>query len=87
MLARVAHAMAMESPRVSTDIVGVHEFPDLARRYNVMGVPKTVINDSVLFTGAVSEDVLLERIRQAVEESEPDEADIEQISDLTTPLI
>ena len=86
MLARVAHAMAMESPRVSTDVVEVQEFPDLARRYNVMGVPKTVINDSVLFTGAVREEVLLERMLQAVGEAEPDEADVEQVSDLTTPI-
>ena len=32
------------------------EFNDLANKYEVMGVPKVVINDSVSFEGSVSEE-------------------------------
>ena len=33
----------MVSPRVTTDIVMVQEFPDLARTYSVSSVPLTVV--------------------------------------------
>lgn len=85
-VARVAHLMALESPRVTADVIEVQEFPDLAGRYRVMGVPKTVINDSVQFTGAVSEDVFLRRVLQAVGVEEPDADEIEAVSDQTTPI-
>ena len=77
--------MAMESQRVTADVIEIQEFPDLAALYNIMGVPKTIINDKVQFTGAVSEDVLLKRILQAVGAEEPGDA-LEQYSDLTTPI-
>ncbi len=58
--------MAMESSRVVADVVQIQEYPQLARAYGVRGVPKTVINDSVQFTGAVTEDIFLGRILEAV---------------------
>ena len=85
-MARVAHLMAMESPRVVSDVVEIQEFPNLAQKYRVMGVPMTVINDSVRFTGAVTEDVLLQRVLEAVGMVEPKEDRAEQVSKQTTPL-
>ena len=70
-MARVAHDMAMESSRVVADVVEIQEYPQLARAYGVKSVPKTVINDSVQFTGAASEDVFLSRILEAVGDSAP----------------
>ena len=32
------------------------EFPDLARRYRVTGVPKTVVNDAVEILGGLPQD-------------------------------
>ena len=84
-LARVAHLMAMESSRVTADVVEIQEFPDLGARYSVMGVPKTVINDRIVFTGAVPEDVLLQRMRQAIG-AENMEEEIPLVSDQTTPI-
>jgi predicted DsbA family dithiol-disulfide isomerase len=49
----------VESPLISTTAVDATEFPDLVRRYNVNGVPKTIINNSVEILGAVSEDELV----------------------------
>ncbi|MBM3945133.1 MAG: glutaredoxin [SAR202 cluster bacterium] len=65
-VAGAAHAMALESPRVRADVVEVQEFPQFARAYNVRSVPMTVINDKTVFTGAVNETGLLERILETV---------------------
>ena len=86
-LARLAYAMALESPRVTADVVELQGFPELAGIYRVLGVPKTIINDSVQFTGAVSEDELLQRVLQAVGLVE--EADVEnagQSGGKSTPI-
>ena len=85
-MARVAHDMAMESSRVKADVVEIQEFPQIAGAYRVSGVPKTVINDSVQFTGAVTEETLIRRIMEAVGQQEADEAGEERVAGQTTPL-
>ena len=85
-MARVAYDMAMESSRVKADVVEVQEFPQIARAYRVSGVPKTVINDSVQFAGAVTEETFIRRIMEAVGQQEADEAGEEQAAGQTTPL-
>jgi predicted DsbA family dithiol-disulfide isomerase len=42
------------------------EFPDLARRYHVSGVPKTVVNDQVEILGALPEDMFVEQVLSAL---------------------
>jgi len=44
--------MAVESGKVTSIIVEASEYPDLVRRYQVSGVPKTVVNDRVEILGA-----------------------------------
>ena len=61
----MAHAMALESPRVSADVVEIQEFPALARSYNVRSVPLTVINEHTRLAGAVTEAQLLEKVLEA----------------------
>ena len=59
--------MAMESPLVMAEAVEATEFPDLANRYEVSGVPQTTINfGAVHVVGAVPERTLLEKIEQAL---------------------
>ena len=82
----MAHDMAMESPRVKADVVEIQEFPQIARAHRVSGVPKTVINDSVQFTGAVTEETFVHKIMEAVGQQEADEAREEQVAGQTTPL-
>jgi glutaredoxin-like protein len=55
----LANELAVQSPLVSTVAIDATEFPDLVRRYNVNGVPKTIINDSVEIMGAASEEELV----------------------------
>ena len=59
--------MAVESEHVTADVIEAMEFPDLARRYAVRGVPKIVINDRAEFVGALPEAEYLAQIRAAVE--------------------
>ncbi len=47
--------MAIASPHVRADVVDVTEFQDLAVRYAVQGVPKTIVNDRLSFEGALPE--------------------------------
>ena len=43
----------------------VTNFPDLAQRYHVSSVPKTVVGDTREFVGAGPESMLLEHVQQA----------------------
>ena len=62
----LAHKLAMESDLIHADMVEAQEFPHLANKYNVMGVPRTVINEKFHLEGAVPEAKLLDKIRQAI---------------------
>lgn len=64
----LAHQMAMENPEmVRAEGVESMEFPELAQKFFVSGVPQTVINSGAgMVVGAVPEGHLLSEIRQAV---------------------
>lgn len=68
--ARLAHKLALENAHVTADVVEISEFIDLAERYQVQGVPKTVINDRVEFVGALPEPRFLEAVLQALQPAE-----------------
>lgn len=53
--------MAFASPHITAVAVEATEFPDLARKYHVSGVPKTVVNDEVEILGALPEDAFVEQ--------------------------
>jgi glutaredoxin-like protein len=54
-VARHAYRAAIESPRVTTEIIDSQLFPDLAIRHSVIGVPKIILNDNTDITGAIQE--------------------------------
>jgi glutaredoxin-like protein len=58
----VAHKLAIENKFITAEVISTSEFPDLALKYNVMGVPKVVINDKIDFVGAFDEDLFAENI-------------------------
>ena len=64
-MARLAHAVALESPRVSSDVIEIQEFPALGQAYGVRSVPLTVMNEHIRFTGAVTEAQFVERVVEA----------------------
>jgi len=51
----------MSSPNITAYAVEATEFPDLARRYQVNGVPKTVVNETVEILGALPEEAYVEQ--------------------------
>jgi len=65
-IASMAHKFAMESDLIKADVVDVNEFLQVGMRYNVMGVPKTVINEKVEFLSVVPEEVLVGHIFEAL---------------------
>ena len=56
----------MESGHIIADAVEVSEFPHLAQKYKVMGVPKTVINEEHFIEGAGPEAMLMGKILEAI---------------------
>jgi len=60
----LAHEMAFANPLITAYAVEATEFPDLARRYMVNGVPKTVVNDEVEILGALPQDDFIEQALQ-----------------------
>ena len=65
---RLAFRFALESDKVSADGIEVTGFPELARRYNVSSVPKTVVSDVAEFVGAGPEAMLLTALQDAAKE-------------------
>ncbi len=64
----LAHQMAMESPLVQAEAVEAMEFPALADKFDVSGVPHTTINDGLgNVVGAVPEDALVGEIQKALQ--------------------
>lgn len=59
---RMAHKAAIENDNITADMVEATEFPHLAMRYNVKGVPRTIIDEDYPIEGAVSEMELVEKI-------------------------
>lgn len=57
--------MAVESKMVTADVIEVSEFPHLAERYQVYGVPKTVINEATQFEGARPEAAVIGAVEAA----------------------
>ncbi|MBA4389206.1 MAG: glutaredoxin [Verrucomicrobia bacterium] len=63
---RVAHRFAMITDLVTADMIEVSEFDDISVKYNVRGVPQTVINESISLVGAHPEKTVLEKIFVAI---------------------
>jgi hypothetical protein len=63
----LAHQMAIQSPMVYAEAVEASEFPELAERFNVNGVPQTTINAGAgTVVGAVPEEHLIMEIQSAL---------------------
>jgi hypothetical protein len=64
---RLAYQFAIESDKISADGVEVTGFPELAQKYRISGVPKTIVGDTAEFVGAGPEAMLLEHVQQAAQ--------------------
>jgi glutaredoxin-like protein len=71
---RLAHKMAIANDLIKADMVEAQEFPELARRYDVYGVPRTVINEEHHVEGAVPEDAAVLHVLMAAGKVTKEEA-------------
>jgi glutaredoxin-like protein len=51
----LAHRLAVESELITGHMVEVSEFPQIANKYQVMGVPRSVVGETIYIDGAVPE--------------------------------
>lgn len=65
----LAHKLAVASQWVTADMVEATEFPHLANRYQVYGVPRTVINEVIHIEGAVPENHLISEMMAVMDEA------------------
>lgn len=65
----LAHRLAMASNQITASMVEATEFPHLANRYQVYGVPRTVINDVIHVEGAVPEAMLITKLMNVNDEA------------------
>ncbi|MCB5250267.1 MAG: thioredoxin family protein [Candidatus Cloacimonadales bacterium] len=59
----LAHQMAYYSEYIRADMVEASEFNTLSIKYNVQGVPRTVVNETEFLEGAAPEEYLIEKIK------------------------
>jgi len=62
---RLAHSLALASDKIRADMIEAIEFPQLANKYGVQGVPQTVINEHVRLEGAAPEPLFVAKVLQA----------------------
>jgi glutaredoxin-like protein len=65
----LAHQFAMENENITADMIEISEFPQLSIKYNVSGVPKTVINESVEVLGMQPEEEFVRQLETATKRS------------------
>ena len=63
----LAHQLAMTSDLITASMVEANEFPHLSHKYQVYGVPRTVIEDVIHVEGAVLEAMLVEELMKVLD--------------------
>jgi hypothetical protein len=59
----LAHKFAIENPQITVQAISAVAMPELARAYDVLGTPHTVLNDQIQLKGQIEETELLAAIR------------------------
>ena len=57
--------MAVENEHITAEVIEITEFPEMGNRYQVYGVPKVVINESIQFEGALPEPQFVAQVAAA----------------------
>jgi len=61
-----AHKFSYLNDKIKGDMIEATEFPHLSNKYNVRGVPRTVINESTYIEGAAPEQMVLDKVKEAL---------------------
>lgn len=70
-----AYKLAQENPHIRADAVEAIEFPYLANRYGVRGVPMVIINESTSFVGNRPASYFVEKIQTAAKQADEEEGE------------
>lgn len=70
---RLGHSLAIASDKIRADMVEAIEFPHLANKYGVQGVPRTIINENTTIEGSVPEPLFVAKVLEAVGLMTPEE--------------
>lgn len=68
---RAAHRFAMANEFITADMVETAEFPDLIAKYDVHGVPHTIINETYHFIGPLPENEFAHEVLRAIGKEAP----------------
>jgi len=63
---RIAHQLAIECDHITADAVDVEDFPDLVQRYNVLGAPTVVVNETLQFYGALPDEEFVDQVLKGI---------------------
>ncbi len=66
-MVHLAHQLAFVNDNIQSDMIEASEFPVLVQRYQVQGVPRTIINERPAFEGALPAQQALMEIYKEVE--------------------
>lgn len=66
-MVRLAHSASILNPLIQSDMIESLEFQELAAKYEVFGVPKTIINETVVIDGMSPPELFVEKLFDAVE--------------------
>jgi predicted DsbA family dithiol-disulfide isomerase len=61
--------MAYANPNITASAIEATEFMELTRRFQVTGVPKTIVNDTVEILGALPEEMFVRAALQMPEDA------------------
>jgi glutaredoxin-like protein len=68
----LAHKLAMLNDNIKADMIEATEFPHLSMRYNVQGVPRTMIGEKDAIEGALPESNYVKKVMDVYQKLYPD---------------
>ncbi|MEK7399918.1 MAG: thioredoxin family protein [Candidatus Poribacteria bacterium] len=63
----LAHRLAVESDLITGEMIETSEFPTYMQKYNIMSVPRIIINDKVDFEGTLTEKEFVENLMKVLD--------------------
>jgi predicted DsbA family dithiol-disulfide isomerase len=65
-MVRLSNQAAILNPLIESDMIESLEFQELAQKYEVYGVPKTIFNDTISVEGLTPPAMFIEKLYEAV---------------------
>lgn len=66
----ITHALSYLNGKVKACVIDLIQFPDIAEQYRVLGIPKTIINETQHYTGQFTLEEGLEILKKRISDAE-----------------